>query len=415
MRLCLPVLSVVLTLGACAADEEEHRTLAPYAPRTAWVTECLGRYVVDVPDPINLGAARAKHSGIRGQHNVYGSGERNDPAGGSVNLVQLDFLESVPLRKTEQFRDVWGYAEAAYEIDVIRDGGPIEERPRRAKETQRHPLPNNAFIWRHKNTVDFGILLEVDMRARMLQGPLSGEGSLSQARAVIDHIWPRYRPRKPGEIPKEPGICTPYGFLADPADSTERDHDISLAFRHPSNPNLVIRVDSETRNPQTQGVLFSDLGIKERPTPWDQDRERARKSSEQCRTQQGTASRDLFGCTFAGARDIRRWREVQYFQLPDGQTARLLAYEHYTGLNGDLAYTVALETAGERDAPNAPALRISASGYAATSERPSMAGREPPWIEDAIRDVLRVAASLRPRTGAIRAGAPVRDSLEGIR
>jgi hypothetical protein len=95
------------------------------------------------------------------------------------------------------------------------------------------------------------MLVESDMRARMLHGRLSGEGSLAQAKAVIDTLWPRYRPRKSGEIPTDAGICTPYGFFADPPKVTERDYGMAFTFPDVRHTNLVLRLAITTHSERT--------------------------------------------------------------------------------------------------------------------------------------------------------------------
>jgi len=418
-RWTLPLLLLLAPLlGACGSKEASETALPEYQPKEGWTPECIGRHLVDVPEPIDLGAARLTHMGMSWNENEHGSGveKRSDPLGGGITVAGLNLLETVPLQDAQSFDEIWYRADRTYRIDFLRDGGPSSERAEREKQTQKHQLPDHAYIWRHKDTVDFSTLVKADMRARILFGKLSGEGSLQQARAVVDQLWPRFSTRKPGEWPKDKaGICTPYGFIADPEGLTERDQSISLAFVSPQHPGLKLRVTITTNNPKTMGVMHSPLPIDQRPTPWEEEAKWAKERREKCRPQQGTASRDLFGCAFAGARDIRRWRDVQFVKLADGQVARLLAYENNTGLLGDEAYTVEIETAGEPDSAAAPQISVSASAYVPNPEKPETASRKPPPLDEAIAVVKILAASVRPRPGAIRPDAAVRDSLEGVR
>lgn len=417
-----PLLSFAALLGlgflaACGAKEAGRAALPTFEPQSGWIQECIGRYLVEVPAPINLGAARVVHQGPDGRENDHGSGIKFkiDPLGGDVQVAGLTLLETTRLAEESEFRKVWGWADRAYRIDVIRDGGPVEERAERAKAVQKYQLPNDAYIWRNQNKLDLGILAKTDMRARMLFGELSGEGSLKQARAVVDQLWPRFQTRTPGQWPQQAGLCTPYGFFADPADLTERDHRISLAFRHPQHPGLILRVSFATNNVKTLGVMHSPLPIDQRPTPWEEEARWAKERRDECRSQQGTASRDLIGCAFAGARDIRRWREVQFLKLPDGQLARLLAYENNTGLLGNQTYTVKIQSAGETDSAAAPQISISVTAHVPEGEQAEAANQQLPSLDEAISIAKKLAASVRRRPGAIREGVPVADSLEGVR
>ncbi len=404
-------------LSACDAKEPARVELPQAEPQPGWAQECMGRYLVDVPAPINLGAARVVHQGRDGRDNEHGSGVtgQSDPLAGEVRVAGFELLETSRLAEAGEFESVWFRADRTYKIDFIRDGYEPEEEAERIKVAQKHALSDKGFVWRFKNKLDFGTLVKADMRARMLFGELSGEGSLKQARAVVDQLWPRFQTRTPGQWPQQAGLCTPYGFFADPANLTERDHSISLAFRHPQHPGLILRVSFATNNVKTLGVMHSPLPIDQRPTPWEEEARWAKERRDECRSQQGTASRDLFGCAFAGARDIRRWREVQFLKLPDGQLARLLAYENNTGLLGNQAYTVKIQSAGETDSAAAPQISINVTAHVPEGEQAEAANQQLPSLDEAISIAKKLAASVRRRPGAIREGVPVADSLERVR
>ena len=50
-----------------------------------------------------------------------------------------------------------------------------------------------------------------------------------------------------------------------------------------------------------------------------------------------------------------------------------------------------------------------------SSEYTGMTGNEPPSIDEAVKIVRTIAASLRLRAGAVAEGAQVKDTLEGVR
>ena len=309
------------------------------------------------------------------------------------------------------------HADGFYRVDLTRDGGPEEEEDARRQATQKLPLPNNAFIWRHKNQFDFGTLVESDMRARMLYGRLSGEGALAQAKGVIDTLWPRYRPRKSGEIPTDAGICTPHGFLADPAGATERDYSLVFSFADARHTNAILRLEVGTHSQAMvpYGLTFKSVPIEQWPTPWQEDQQQAAESKAKCQPQQGTASRDLFGCIFAGVRSIKTHREVEYLTLMSGQRARLLVMELYPAINNYYEYEVRLETQGTANSATQPNIRLSMYGLGKETDIATMRGKTPPSLDEAVSTVRTIAASLRLRPGAVAENVPVKDTLEGVR
>ncbi len=420
---CSVALGAGLLLAACGKGQATAQAEPiKYERPQGWSTECIGRFTVDVPGTVNFGEVPgefgiAPHGRVNMQ---YSDGRTNSLFTGAASVAGSRLLETSSFSSKDTFRSVWGQANAYYKIKVIRDGGPDAEEDARSKATQKHQLPNNAYIWRHKNQFDFGILNDSDMRARMLHGKLSGEGSLAQAIAVIDTLWPRYRPRKPGEVPAEAGICTPYGFLADPAKVAERDYAMDFAFRDSRHSNLLLNITLRTRgdqNADATGFLAEPKAtrVEDLVTPWDADDKRAAEDKASCRPQQGTASRDLFGCTFAGMKNIKRHREVEYLTLANGQRARMLVVEYHTGLSGSSSYKVSVETVGSDRSATEPRVVIFALGMSSTTDDPAMTGKEPPPLEEAIKIVRTLATSLRLRPGAIADGAVVKDTLEGVR
>lgn len=387
----------------------------PYRQPDGWSTECYGRFLVDVPGRLEFGEGDENFR--RGAQDSRFAIDPRRPFGGGVGVASILVRETRPLRLPQDFSRVWMQAEGYYEIDLVRDGGPTEERESRRRATQKHALPDNGFIWRHKSQFDFGTLVRSDMRTRMLHGDLSGEGSLAQAKAVVDALWPRYRPRKTGEIPGEAGICTPYGFFADPAGVTERDYGIAFKFPDVRHSNLVLRLAITTHSERTlsPGERLEVVKPETMPAPWEEDAKFAKKEKEKCRPQQGTASRDLFGCLFAGLTNITAHRDVAYLTLANGQRARLLVMEYRDTLDGSAAYEVRLEAPGDPNSALRPWIDVSAQGMPKTSPIPGMGGKEPPSIDEAVTTVRTIAASLRLRPGAVAEGAQVKDTLEGVR
>jgi hypothetical protein len=390
----------------------------PYRQPDGWSTECYGRFLVDVPGRLEFGAATPEFYEQTGATVETYSEERGMPFGGGVSVAGIRLTESAARRSDNDFKRLFAQADHEYTNRLIRAGGASDaEEESRRRATQKHALPDNGFIWRHKSQFDFGTLVRSDMRARMLHGDLSGEGSLAQAKAVVDALWPRYRPRNTGEIPGEAGICTPYGFFADPAGVTERDYGIAFKFPDVRHSNLVLRLAITTHSERTlsPGERLEVVKPETMPSPWEEDAKFAKKEKEKCRPQQGTASRDLLGCLFAGLTNITAHRDVAYLTLANGQRARLLVMEYRDTLDGSAAYEVRLEAPGDPNSAVRPWIDVSAQGMPKTSPIPGMGGKEPPSIDEAVTTVRTIAASLRLRPGAVAEGAQVKDTLEGVR
>ena len=101
--------------------------------------------------------------------------------------------------------------------------------------------------------------------------------------------------------------------------------------------------------------------------------------------------------------------------LSNGQRARLLVMEYRNTLDGSAAYEVRLEAPGEPNSAERPWIEVSAQGMPKSSRFPSMSGKNPPSLDEAVSTVRTIAASLRLRPGAVVEGAPVKDTLDGVR
>ncbi|MBX3621385.1 MAG: hypothetical protein KF891_15550 [Rhizobacter sp.] len=408
---------LLIALAGCGNSDLQAQDLRKpsYQRPTNWSSTCFGRFSVDVPGRLEFGSAnQAFRSGDR--DSLY-EGEMGPPFLGEVSVASNHLRESAVLQSKEDFGYAWKQADDYYRIEIVRDGGPASERALRGRGAQRLSLQNRGFVWRYKTQFDFGTFLEADMRSRMLHGQLSGEGSIAQAKAVVETLWPRYRPRKSGEMPSDAGICTPYGFLADPTGATERDYALAFQFPDARHSNVILQLEVRTHSQATTpyGTRFTTTPIDQWPTPWAVDEQQAALSKAECRPQQGTASRDLFGCMFAGARSIKRHREVEYLTVANGQRARLLVMELYPAINDYYEYEVRVESQGVPNSATRPDIRLSVYGIGRQTSIPSMRGRHPPSIDEAVSTARTIAASLRLRPGAVDEKAVVKDTLEGVR
>jgi hypothetical protein len=63
----------------------------------------------------------------------------------------------------------------------------------------------------------------------------------------------RFRPRALFEIPNEPGICIPYGFIADEG---AFEHDLKASFRYADNPGVFYHLHSKTVGDKGSKPMF---------------------------------------------------------------------------------------------------------------------------------------------------------------
>ena len=427
-------LSVMLSAVSACWGDKAAQTLPPtvYTKPADWVTECTGRWLVDVPSPINFGVAEDKFT-IQESASYMIGGDQRQFYIGSMQLAGFDVLEDPSASKNKFFEPSKGAANYAYPRLFEKISKYDEEQKAWVKKTtkQLKPADPEALAWHSANFYDVLFYRDEDSRARRFRGgvnnarvnlfidPIAAQKTAAQAQLVVDQILPRYRVRKPGEIPTDPGICTPYGFFTDPKNSTEQDYLFDLPLRDARYSNLVLSLEIGTRGPlkPAEGDEPAEaLKIEDIPTPWADEDRRAKKDKADCRTQQGTASRDLFGCTFAGMKVIKSHREVEYLTLSNGQKARILVVEYSTGeFSGSLPYVVKLETAGTPLSATEPRILVQASAQSANSEEAAFKGKNPPSIDTTVALVRGLALSMRLRPGAVADNAPVKDTLLGTR
>ena len=423
------ILPVLLMCSGCEARDavQSHPNGTGYQKPADWQTECVGRWTIDVPPPIDFGAAAAP-----GEEPpwfvAYGSRElrKSGLDSGNVAIAGISIVEANRFNSERDINDFVEASRKAFERDrrrasyypEIKDAYAMVPLASKNPGFAGHghdkfdvafvePSDNRARLFTKSTTSDFaGNLVSPEEATRRAKG---------QAHLVVSNLLPRYSTRKPGDIPSVPGICTPYGFFADPSSATERDYSFNMRFRDLRHSNLILGINIQTRNPHTTGTSIQAKNIRDEQTPWDWERERARESRENCRPQQGTASRDLFGCAFAGLTTIRKHRDVEYLKLGNGQEARVLVIEYAAELNEDIAYQVLIETAGVENSPTEPRIVISARGIDAKTEVPTLHGKNPPPIDEAILIVRNLALSLGLRPGAIDPTRPVVDSMATVR
>lgn len=421
----LAALTLTLAMNsACdARDNKSAGQTSNYQTPVGWVSECVGRFVADMPQPINFGTGAA-YDEEPPWFESYASRELRTGGRDSGRFELADVALSETARLTED-----GATERL--IRAFRRGLEVDRRQaEKAMQAAYVEVPLTVSKTGFGSTEVTGFHLAfvepADGRARVFKrekgsgmasefDEQAAQKNIAQARLFAKDFLPRYTPRTPGTLPTTPGICTPYGFFADPSKSTERDYVFDMRFRDPKHSNLILGISIKTRNEQTTGTSIEAKNIRDEVTPWDYERAHARKQKKDCRSQQGTASRDIFGCAFAGMTNIQKHRDVEYIKLANGQEARVLVMEYAAALNEYTAYDVLIETAGVENSATEPRIVISARGIDAETQEPALRGKKPPPIDEAVQLARSLALSLRLRPGAVDPARPVVDSLAAVR
>lgn len=439
---CLALLLAAPLMGCGAKGSDIKVGSVEVSSLAGWKSECVGRWWVNLPEPIDVGASTVVLEASKFTPRKYPEFRNFTPLAlkdftrsrGKVFIGPVGFSESVPMGALEVPKDYWWRksGDAATPFDVITSladgyayrwvGYPASEQ----KPVDIHYTPN-SIAWATNGMFMVSKLLPGDDRARIFwkdidqvprpehfseaeKNPPMPPDQLPLAQEVMNKLWPRYSPRKPGQSPQGPGICTPHGFFADPTDSTERDTGVGISFVDPRFANLALHVEISTRMPHLETGLIPSEDIRQAMTPWEAAEEIAKENKKRCRPQQGTSSRDILGCSLAGATGIDSHWDVQYIKLANGQEARVMTVIYIGAFNDYKEYEVIVETAGKRGSVKEPRIVVTAEGYGSLSKEPPFTGKKPPPVEDAFKLAVAVAKSLRPREEAVDPQKPVADT-----
>lgn len=440
MRLIAATLALSTVMSGCNAKSEEVKIdTAGYSKPDAWQTECIGRWLVDVPSPIDFGASYLATGSYPEFFDYTPSGLRESSRSrGGLTIGPVRFSESVPLTglpipkvyANENSRET---LTALQYVALLAGSFAYPVHSGQNEEFRRILDGATAAAWAMPGRFQVSLSSQEDQRGRFYwrdqsqlkidtsppgEHPVRKQLAVDEplAREVLKNLVPRYRVRKPGDLPQGPGICTPHGFFADPSGSIERDSRVSVSFVDPRYANLAVHVEIMTRMPHTETALVPTEDIRKAITPWDAAEEIAKEHKARCRSQQGTASRGLFGsCAFAGATGIDSHWNVQYLKLANGQEARALAVTYPGSINNHKVYEAIIETAGKKGSITEPRIVITVEGFSGLSDEAAFRGKEPPPLQDAFKLALAVAKSLRQRPQAIDPAKPVVDSWAKFR
>lgn len=421
------MLTLAGALSACGDPQKETPRPSPTPiARPTTQSICLGRFVLQVPGVVEVGAALAQYKSsvqLEGLDDLSSTGTR---------WRGLQIVETVPTN-AEGFAQMLAglntelqQALTQYRVDMASNEGKvstlstglgkgnaeeqdytrqlIEKKQQRIKSARLalelsgpSPLEDpQAFATLQGNTFTVGYLDPLDQRLRSAQGeaPMPTLSPQTSAKQYA-RFRQLYRARTTSTIPTTSGYCTGHGFITEPAQTPEPDTVLNLPFRSAAWPNLVFiltlqpaRADGPRDILQLDNPNLDKLDLTE-----------------------------LTGMSSAGtpvpSSAITTRLDPQPINIA-GQKGRLLAraYRSKASRNRDgadigTAYEIEAEALGEPGRIDRPAIKLQLAAALPDHEilnsdakphRPSLQGHQPPPFEEGLqlfKDVLK-SLQLRP-------------------
>lgn len=261
-----------LALSSCGnAAEGEHIGPTQYSTPEGWKSICIDRYLLDLPETIDMGAVPARYKAayqfegtpfgasgpsyagnkisetvpteINSYKNIYYSVKKklisNERYGESIKRIQSDFLEWKKLvgkndgDMTEAIRNTKNIADKK-----------ISNLRYLQKVSGEIPLGDkNSFAIRQADEFSIAYYDPLDKRVRMVEGKIGGDLAQSPAAVAEKFIEFKkvYERRLPTEIPTKPGFCTNFGFLSE-SNFSESNTNTEMVFRSKKYPNLIFQL-----------------------------------------------------------------------------------------------------------------------------------------------------------------------------
>lgn len=277
---CNPSASASAAPNRPGAEELRRALHAGHATPKGRRQECLARLVFDLSGDIEWGISKpGLWSGDKFRFTATLPDGQDHAGMGYVSLVVLapadwsDIVELVESREAATHNGVRRMKEAIEvkkgRIDDLQEllddpskninGEDLSTYPQGIADLKREIADYEARIVRsphHSFRVDWGIPQTLgyragsalyafvlrDGRAYKFMG-LGGEGAppFEERERAFRQMLHNFRPRKLYEIPKEPGICFPYGFVADDGKEHSR---IEVSMRYKDRPGVIYTISS---------------------------------------------------------------------------------------------------------------------------------------------------------------------------
>jgi hypothetical protein len=285
--------SLACGLGACnpgvpasaapdhpGADDLRRALHSGYATPKGRRQECLARLVFDPSGDIEWGISkRGLSSGDKFRFTATLPDGQDYAAMGDVSLVVLapsDWSDIVELVESQEAETAVGIYYIKKEIEIAkrringlqellddpsknRNGEDLSTYPQGIADLKRQIAEYEAGIAKspqYSYRVDWGIPQTLGYRAgsslyafALRDGraykfmSFGGEGvpPFEERERAFRQMLHNFRPRKLYEIPKEPGICFPYGFVADDGKEHSR---IEVSMRYKDRPGVIYTISS---------------------------------------------------------------------------------------------------------------------------------------------------------------------------
>jgi hypothetical protein len=425
------VVTLALALTSCsnASERQEAKPAALHITPYGWQSICLGRFLIDLPGPIQMGAIEEKYNSTYGFDGVNDIGTKG-VSWGKVTLAETppttlkvyrdEFYDGASAKRKigdvykSWYADRFREREEAirYETKRAQSGTPddmavgkemVEDKKNLLKAARysfkvsgKAKLEEpHAFAFRRGNEYSAGYLDEVDKRVRVLEGVITRPQLESPEAAAFEYFSFRriYHRRAPTDIPITPGFCTPFGLI-DEAAGPEPDTLLEIPFRSLKYPNLIFRLSVAPADPDGK------RNIQKQP---NMDADRAPLHVIGVKGSYGPVAVNILGTP---------GRSVGFEYGPNCSRTSCRPM--------DQAYEFEAQTFGEPGRPDQPNLTLYM--IAATSDdyklkrtpepgnpgfntpsRPALSGHVPPTFNEGVNIFEQVLRSIRLRPGAIAA------------
>lgn len=253
-----------------------------YVTPPGYKTECTGRHLVDLPEM----AEWATTQNITLGYNLYtgfspilvpqeNHGLVYAPGSVSVSVgLPVTFLNE--RRQSARWRIHKNNEDVNKTIDIRREiieDALKDNRLENARETEASIEEEKEKLQAHREIdlgipdsyfdVDYDTIIDgtrwIDGRTYSFGVKIKEGESFESAVARLKDLASRFRPRRPYEIPTEPGVCLPYGFIADDGKTA---YDFQISFRFKSAPGVIHTLRTGKNGADTfamEAKLFSAL------------------------------------------------------------------------------------------------------------------------------------------------------------
>lgn len=251
MRLILGIASIVTIFLAttCYADENSIGELK------SWKTECVGRYQINLPGEVEVALNSSKHFFDINMDERFRFSDDTiaDFSAGYDVYPQMDLKKSLEFIAAFKNRIDRNVAERAKKNKVPTDTKNAYWMSFNYKVNNRdaawvRPGFYSVFIYRDGHYFNFG------NQFKKTDNPANDtEAAVADMTTKINN----FRPRALYELPKQPGVCIPYGFIPDDG---KEDRNIAVTMRLIEHPEVEIffQDGATAREPKLAIELFFD-------------------------------------------------------------------------------------------------------------------------------------------------------------